>query len=71
MKTGFTNAAGYNIITSAKRNGHRVIAVTMGHNTAKERDRHVSNMMDKGLKKLALNDKFKDTNMYASLDSKR
>ena len=71
MKTGFTNAAGYNIITSAKRNGHRVIAVTMGHNTAKERDRHVSNMMDKGLKKLALNDKFKDTNMYASLDSKK
>ena len=54
MKTGFTNAAGYNIITSAQRNGHRVIAVTMGHNTAKERDRHVSNMMDKRLKKYML-----------------
>ena len=71
MKTGFTNAAGYNIITSAKRDGHRVIAVTMGHNTAKERDRHVSKMMDKGLKKLALNDKFQNANMYASLDSKK
>ena len=29
MKTGFTNAAGYNIVTSAHRNGNRVIAVTM------------------------------------------
>ncbi len=71
MKTGFTNAAGYNIITSAQRDGHRVIAVTMGHNTAKERDRHVANMMEKGLKKLALNDKVKASNMYAGLDSKK
>ena len=54
MKTGFTNAAGYNIITSAQRDGKRVIAVTMGHNSAKERDRHVARMMDKGLKRLAL-----------------
>ena len=71
MKTGFTNAAGFNIITSAQRDGHRVIAVTMGHNTAKERDRHVSKMMDKGLKRLALNDRVKESNMYASLESKK
>jgi len=71
MKTGFTNAAGYNIITSAKRNGHRVIAVTMGHNTARGRDKHVSLMMDKGLKKLALNDKLQSGNMYANLESKK
>lgn len=71
MKTGFTNAAGYNIITSAQRDGKRVIAVTMGHNSAKERDRHVARMMDKGLKRLALNDKFQNTNMYASLDEKK
>lgn len=71
MKTGFTNASGYNIITSAHRDGHRVIAVTMGHNTAKARDRHVSHMMDKGLKKLALNDKFQNSNMYANLEGKK
>lgn len=71
MKTGFTNAAGFNIITSAQRDGHRVIAVTMGHNTAKERDRHVAKMMDKGLKRLALNDRIKDSNMYASLESQK
>lgn len=53
MKTGFTNAAGYNIITSAQRNGKRVIAVTMGHNTAKGRDQKVSVLMNQGLKKLS------------------
>ena len=53
MKTGFTNAAGYNIVTSAQRGGNRVIAVTMGHNTAKLRDKKVASLMDSGLKKLA------------------
>ena len=56
MKTGFTNAAGFNIITSAERDGKRVIAVTMGHNTAQQRDKKVSSMMNQGLKKLALLD---------------
>ncbi len=53
MKTGFTNAAGFNIITSAERDGKRVIAVTMGHNTAKLRDQKVAKLMDMGLNKLA------------------
>lgn len=49
MKTGYTAASGYNIITSAKRSEKRVIAVTMGHNSVGERDKKVSRMMDKGL----------------------
>lgn len=53
MKTGYTAAAGYNIVTSAERDGNRVIAVTMGHNSIKQRDKSVSKMMDKGLVKLA------------------
>ncbi len=52
MKTGFTNAAGYNIVTSAERNGKRVIAVTMGHDSVRLRDRKVAALMDAGLKKL-------------------
>ncbi len=68
MKTGFTNAAGFNIITSAERNGQRVIAVTMGHRTLKDRDKKVSKMMDKGLTVLAMNSKNKEENMFASLD---
>ncbi|MBQ9235838.1 MAG: D-alanyl-D-alanine carboxypeptidase [Alphaproteobacteria bacterium] len=52
MKTGYTAAAGYNIVTSAQRGGKRVIAVTMGHNTIKERDRKVAQMMESGLNKI-------------------
>ena len=66
MKTGFTNAAGFNIITSAERDGHRVIAVTMGHNTAKERDKKVASLMNKGLTKLALADNIETPSLYAS-----
>ena len=65
MKTGFTNAAGYNIVTSAERDGNRVIAVTMGHNTIRQRDTKVSSMMTQGLRKLALADDIKTPNLYA------
>ena len=52
MKTGYTSAAGYNIVTSAQRDGHRVIAVTMGHDSIKSRDYKVAQLMNRGLKKL-------------------
>lgn len=65
MKTGFTNAAGYNIITSAEREGHRVIAVTMGHNSIKKRDTKVASLMTQGLRKLALSEKVENANLYA------
>ena len=68
LKTGFTNAAGYNIATSAERNGHRVIAVTMGHNTIKERDKKIANLMNNGLRKLALADNITTTNLYAKVE---
>lgn len=52
MKTGYTAASGYNIVTSAKRHNKRVIAVTMGHRYYNERDKKVAVMMDKGLTEL-------------------
>ena len=57
MKTGYLAAAGYNIVTSAERNGSRILAVTLGHKSIKDRDTKVMQMMDKGLKKMALNTK--------------
>jgi D-alanyl-D-alanine carboxypeptidase len=53
MKTGYTAAAGFNIVTSAVRNNRRVIAVTMGHQYVNERDKKVALMMDKGLQHLS------------------
>ena len=67
MKTGFTNAAGFNIITSAEREGQRVIAVTMGHNTLKARDKKVIAMMDKGLTRLAMENRLQSAQMYAEV----
>ena len=55
MKTGYTAASGYNIITSARRNNKRVIAVTMGHKYLHERDKKAALMMDKGLQHLKNN----------------
>ncbi len=49
MKTGYTAASGFNIITSAKRGNKRVIAVTMGHKFLNERDKKAYKMMDLGL----------------------
>lgn len=67
MKTGYTKAAGYNIVTSAERDGKRVIAVVMGHNTIKERDMKVASLMTSGFKKIKSADNNKQ---LAQLDIK-
>ena len=69
MKTGFTNAAGYNIVTSAEQDGNRVIAVTMGHNTLKQRDKKVASLMNRGLRKLALANNIEKPTLYAQTTS--
>lgn len=49
LKTGFTNASGYNLVTSVERDGHRLIGVVMGGKTAQERDEEMKAMLDKHL----------------------
>lgn len=46
IKTGFTNASGYNLMASAERNGHRVIAVMLGGRTGRSRDAHVADLLE-------------------------
>lgn len=46
LKTGYTNEAKYCLTATAKRNGMRVIAVVMGAESAKERNKTVSALMD-------------------------
>lgn len=55
MKTGYTAASGFNIVTSAQQGKHRVIAVTMGHKKVKDRDRNVSKMMELSLNHMKKN----------------
>ena len=46
LKTGFTNASGYNLMASAERGGRRVIAIMLGGKTGKSRDAHVRDLIE-------------------------
>jgi D-alanyl-D-alanine carboxypeptidase (penicillin-binding protein 5/6) len=52
MKTGFTNAAGFNLISSAKKGDKRVISILLGCATFQSRDQLTENLLDKAFKKL-------------------
>lgn len=48
LKTGFTNASGFNLSASAVRDGRRLIAVVMGGPSARARDAHVEDLLATG-----------------------
>lgn len=48
LKTGFTCGSGYNLIASAKRNGHRLIGVLLGAHSSAERFEQMGNLLDMG-----------------------
>jgi D-alanyl-D-alanine carboxypeptidase len=48
MKTGFTDASGFNIVTSAVRHGRRLVGVVMGGKTAASRDRQMIALLNRG-----------------------
>lgn len=48
MKTGYTNASGYNLAASAVRDGRRLITVVLGGRSTASRNSHVAALMDTG-----------------------
>lgn len=56
MKTGFTCGSGYNLIASAKRNGHRLIGVLLGARSSGERFEQMGNLLDVGFEKIGYAD---------------
>lgn len=46
IKTGYTRASGFNLTSSAERDGRRVIAVVMGGETAASRDAQVAYLIE-------------------------
>ncbi|XVN41528.1 MAG: D-alanyl-D-alanine carboxypeptidase family protein [Rickettsia endosymbiont of Argas persicus] len=46
LKTGFTNSAGYNLVTTASRNGKSLIAVVTGGKSAASRDQKMIGLLD-------------------------
>ena len=47
LKTGYTHASGFNLVTSAVRDNHRLIGVVFGGNTSRSRDQHMESLLDR------------------------
>ena len=54
MKTGYTEASGHNLITSAVRDGVRLIGVVLGAGSNAERDVHMAALLDDGYRQLGV-----------------
>jgi D-alanyl-D-alanine carboxypeptidase (penicillin-binding protein 5/6) len=48
LKTGYTQASGYNLAASGVRDGHRLIAVVLGGSSNASRDNHVKDLLETG-----------------------
>jgi D-alanyl-D-alanine carboxypeptidase len=48
LKTGFTDASGFNLASTAVRDGHRLFAVVLGGRTARARDNLMARLLDDG-----------------------
>lgn len=53
IKTGYINASGFNLVTSAKKHGYNVVAVVLGGKTSRSRDSHMKELLDRSFTKLA------------------
>jgi D-alanyl-D-alanine carboxypeptidase len=53
IKTGYTEASGFNLATSAVQNGHRLIGVILGGRTVRSRDESMAQMLDLGFGDIA------------------
>lgn len=52
MKTGYTEASGHNLVTSAVHSGVRLIGVVLGAGSNPERDAHMATLLDQGFEQL-------------------
>ena len=47
IKTGYTRASGFNLVTSVSRNGKTTVGVIMGENSGRVRDKHMVQLMSR------------------------
>jgi len=53
IKTGYTRASGFNLVSSVQRDGRHIIAVVFGGKTARSRDAHMVKLLDRGFTRMA------------------
>jgi D-alanyl-D-alanine carboxypeptidase len=49
IKTGYTRASGFNLLTSAKSNGHEIVAAVLGGRSAAQRDNIMASLVTENL----------------------
>jgi D-alanyl-D-alanine carboxypeptidase len=54
IKTGYIRASGFNLATSALRDGHRLIGVVLGGTSGGARDREMGTLLDQGFASLGV-----------------
>lgn len=67
IKTGYINMSGFNLVTSAHRDGFNLIGVVLGGQTAYERDEHMKALLTKNFAILA--ERGDEPRRYAVLDA--
>ena len=65
IKTGYTNASGFNLLTSVKRGNRRIFSVVLGGKSAAGRDRIMANLIEEHLDSASPN----KTTMVAQAES--
>ena len=53
IKTGYTNASGFNLLSNVRRDGHHIVAVVMGGKSAAGRDRIMEGLIAEHLEEAA------------------
>lgn len=56
IKTGFIRASGFNLAASAVRDGRRLVAVVMGGETARSRDDHMADLLERAFARRGFQD---------------
>ncbi len=54
LKTGYTDAAGFNVVTSAVRSDTRLVGVVIGASSGGERDAHMATLLDQGFERMGV-----------------
>ena len=54
IKTGYIRDSGFNIVTSAQRDGVRLVGAVFGGSTSWERDRHMGSLLDQGFERMGV-----------------
>ncbi len=52
IKTGYTNASGFNLVTSVRRDGRHIYAVVLGGETSYSRDQQMRKLLDRTFAKI-------------------